>query len=341
MTSTDEPVLAACFNQAYLPHVAALLRSVATSTLRPTRWYLVGDESVEPAALRQLLDFARSCGMNAEPLRISEALVAPFEDVERYPRAVWYRTVLAEALPHERRLVYLDSDVLVLHDLQALWQTQLAEGHFFAALAHPSYGDTGMINTERLGLPHAAPYFNSGVMVMDLELMRSKGFRERTVEFVLSGGRPALVFPEQDAMNVVFADEWTPLDPRWNCLTTILLPFILGASWADDRHHDPVALERAARSPAIVHFEGPSLLKPWHRRCFNPFAHLYREYRAMTPWPLLKLDGRRRDAVLSRMPPRLQATVWRTRLWRSQAEAGIGARPRTRLTAEERSQSRA
>ena len=43
-------------------------------------------------------------------------------------------------------------------------------------------------------------------------------------------------------VNVVFAGEWTPLDPKWNCLTTILLPYVLGASWADDRHHDPVAL---------------------------------------------------------------------------------------------------
>jgi lipopolysaccharide biosynthesis glycosyltransferase len=149
-------------------------------------------------------------------------------------------------------------------------------------------------------------------MVMDLALMREERFGPRVREFAQNPGRK-LVYADQDAMNVLFTDRWTAIDPAWNCTTSILLPFVADASWAEDRNHDAFALERAARSPAIVHFDGAPIMRPWHRRCFNPFADLYRFYRASTPWPLLELQGRRRDALFSRIPPRLQAKLWHLR----------------------------
>ena len=325
----DPPVFAACFNDRYLPHAATMIRSFAASAVTPSRWYLIADESVEPGELRQLLNFARSCGITAEPLDIPDELVAPFEDKARYPRSAWYRTALADALPGEGRLVYLDSDLIVLHDLKPLWETSLGEGHLFAALCTPSYAGSGVLNNERLGLPYSAGYFNSGVMVMDLALMRAEGFRERTAKYVQTTGRPELIFADQDALNVVFAGRWTPIDPKWNCLGTILLPFMIGGSWSDDIHHDRLVLERAARSPGVVHFDGPAIMKPWNKRCFNPFAPLYREYRAMTPWPLGVLEGRPRDAVLSKVPPRVQAKVWQYRLRRRRRRATAKHAPRT------------
>jgi lipopolysaccharide biosynthesis glycosyltransferase len=312
MSGNGPPVLAACFNEPYVPHVATMLRSFAISAGGPARWYLISDDSVAPAVIQQLLDFAGGCGIAAESLRIPDDLIAGFDNRGRYPRIAWYRAVLAEALPGEDRLIYLDSDLLVMHDLQPLWETELADGHLFGAVCHPSYAE-GRRECARLGLPPDSPILNSGVMVMNLALMRSKSFASRIREFVESPGRPELRYADQDAMNVLFAGRWTSLDPAWNCMSSILLPFVSGACWADDTHHDAVVLERAARSPAVVHFEGASVLRPWHRRCFNPFAGLYRHYRSMTPWPLGELQGRRHDALFAHIPPRIQAKVWHFR----------------------------
>jgi len=311
MSSDGAPVLAACFNRPYVPHVATMLRSYSESVSRPGRWYLVGDGSVDRDLLRQLLDFARACGITAEALRIPDELVAGFERgaSARYPRVAWYRAVLADALPHEDRLLYLDADMLVLHDLEGLWETQLGDGHLLGAVCHPSYG-TARIECLRLGLPPHAPLLNSGVMLMDLARMRAESFASGIRDFVVGAGRPELRYADQDAMNVVFAGRWTAVDPAWNCMNVILLPFVSGASWDDDIHHETYVLERAARSPAIVHFDGGKVMRPWHRRCFNPFTGLYRQYRSTTPWPLVELEGDRADVVLSRVPPRLQAKLW-------------------------------
>jgi lipopolysaccharide biosynthesis glycosyltransferase len=239
-----------------------------------------------------------------------------------YPRIAWYRAVLADALEHEGRVVYLDSDVLVLHDPATLAQSALRPGDLFGAVCHPSYGQAAA-ECARLRLPREAPLFNSGVMVMDLEGMRRERFAESIREFVQRPDRPVLRYADQDAMNIAYAGRWTQLDPAWNCLNVILQPFTAGASWADDVHHEPWVLERAARSPAIVHFEGAKVLRPWHRRCFNPFADLYRRYRATTPWPLKALDGTRQDDVLRHLPPRLQARLWALQ------QARARRRPRT------------
>ena len=321
MTSDQPIVLAACFNQRYVPQAATMLKSFADSATSPAHWYLVADDSVGAGTHQQLVDFARSCGLTADAARVPDDLVAGFDDCGYLPRIAWYRAVLAETFGGEDRLIYLDSDLLVLHDLRPLWEAGLRPGDYFGAVGQPSYGDAAVL-AAGVGLPAETPYFNSGVMVMDLALMRTEEFARRTREFAVSEDRPELPTADQCAMNALFNDRWTSLDPTWNCMSSIMLPFLFGASWAEDRFHDPLVLERAARAPAVVHFEGPAVLKPWNARCFNPFAGLYRAYRAATPWPLTGLEGRPRDALFARIPPRIQARLWKLRRWQAGLSTG-------------------
>jgi hypothetical protein len=45
------------------------------------------------------------------------------------------------------------------------------------------------------------------------------------------------------------------------------------------------AVEEARRQPAIRHFEGPSINKPWHLLCEWKNREIYFEHRRETPWP--------------------------------------------------------
>src|SRR2546421_11840390 len=140
MSHGDTPVMAACFDHRFVPHAATVLRSVAATAVTPGRWYLVGDDSVAPSMMQQLLAFAREHGIAAESLRIPDHLVAGFENSGPYPPVAFYRAVLADALPHEDRLIYIDCDVLALHDLKPLWDTELTDGDYFGAVRVPAYG---------------------------------------------------------------------------------------------------------------------------------------------------------------------------------------------------------
>jgi hypothetical protein len=54
----------------------------------------------------------------------------------------------------------------------------------------------------------------------------------------------------------------------------------------------PDAVREAIERPAIRHYEGPSVAKPWHRRSTVPDREAYFGFRRRTPWPRLALRDR-------------------------------------------------
>jgi hypothetical protein len=51
------------------------------------------------------------------------------------------------------------------------------------------------------------------------------------------------------------------------------------------------ATEEARATPAIRHFEGPTINKPWHLLSEAPLRERYFEHRKQTPWPRVRRTG--------------------------------------------------
>jgi lipopolysaccharide biosynthesis glycosyltransferase len=116
-------------------------------------------------------------------------------------------------------------------------------------------------------------------------------------------GRP-LLWPDQDALNVVLGDRRIALHPRWNCMNSVFQMPEARAVFGEGTVRD------ACRDPAIVHFEGPSLVKPWHYLSKHPYRRAYRRHRAATPWPSYELEGRTwRRRMLKPLPTRAAVAV--------------------------------
>jgi lipopolysaccharide biosynthesis glycosyltransferase len=173
-------------------------------------------------------------------------------------RATFLRLQIPALLPHADRAIYLDSDVLVLEDLTTLWATPLRfESPLGAVLSMLT--PRGHMYLEMKGFGADSLNFNSGVLLMDLqELRRSIG---RAEDLLRQGG---LLLGDQDALNLVYENRWTPLAPRWNCqvfgefnrLGDRCAPWRLGNFFSADE------VAQMRERPAIVHFT--SATKPWH-----------------------------------------------------------------------------
>jgi lipopolysaccharide biosynthesis glycosyltransferase len=123
--------------------------------------------------------------------------------------------------------------------------------------------------------PHAK-YFNSGVLLMDLERWRSEGITEEVLAHA-KRYRRHLRFPDQDALNSVLATRWLELEPRWNSVLNVVWGLRRGATPRARRAYDAV-LER----PAILHFlAGP---KPWQPGAFFHRRFLFFHYLDRTKW---------------------------------------------------------
>ena len=197
---------------------------------------------------------------------------------------VWLRFCLPDLLPDRSRVLYLDSDTLVMSELQALWETPLGP-HPLAAVANV-LEPWAKPHVAALGIRYPGGFFNSGVLLMDLDRMRAERSSQLLFKTAADLGE-RLVWPDQDTLNVVFARRWAPLHPRWNTQNVFW-------AWRDRAVEvfGEAAVEEAIRQPGIRHFEGPGLGKPWHYLCPYPGRKQHRAFLAETPWADVPLEDR-------------------------------------------------
>jgi lipopolysaccharide biosynthesis glycosyltransferase len=266
----------------YLPHTAAMLHSLleAQDSEPTTVHFLHGPElEGQLAPLERMLE-GTPVALVAH--RIDSADIAGLPSWGRIPVTMWHRVLLPRLLSAVDRVLYLDVDVLVLAPLAELWELDLT-GYSVAAVTNvPEQHRLG--HAAELGLSGPSSYFNSGVLLMNLEAMRRDGCSEALIECARSR-LDELLWPDQDALNIVLGARRLALHPRWNLMNSILK-----FPWAED-FFPPGAIGGAVQRPGIIHFEGPAENKPWHVLSENPFRDAYREHRRQTPWPRYRPEG--------------------------------------------------
>lgn len=193
---------------------------------------------------------------------------APVSD--RYPTEMYYRLFAARYLPQQlERILYLDPDLVVLHSLRSLYQIDF-DGKLFAAAPHIESRTFRELNRRRLHLSEHAKYLNSGVMMMNLALLRKES--PQTIINYIQSHKATLLLPDQDVLNALYADRTVPLDP---------LVYNLGEKYLRLKNlHLPPAekltLDWVRSNTAIVHYYGRN--KPWKEHYRGSLGIFYHEW---------------------------------------------------------------
>jgi lipopolysaccharide biosynthesis glycosyltransferase len=182
----------------------------------------------------------------------------------------YHRLLLPQLLPEDvTRAIWLDCDLLVTTDLARLWETDLGGFHLLAVrepivpLVSSRYG---IRRWQELGLSRDHPYFNAGVMLVDIERWRNDEIGTLAGDYLRQARD--VMFWDQEGLNAVLPGRWGELDPRWNATAS-----------ASRRR----GAEGAHAAPWIVHFTGA--LKPW--RLPEPSSGprlLFYHHLDQTPW---------------------------------------------------------
>ncbi len=191
--------------------------------------------------------------------------------------AAYLRLLTAELMPPEvDRAIYIDADILVCDDLAKLWDTPLENRCYCAAapdiacpyvdarLGCPNFRRSNpymaahrpIPNYRDLGLEPQSMYFNSGVMLMNLDLWRKDDVARKMLLCLDQNSKHVWCW-DQYALNVVFHGRWQALPARWNQGAHALEYPNCGYSPID---RDEFRL--MLRDPGIVHFT--TEFKPWH-----------------------------------------------------------------------------
>jgi lipopolysaccharide biosynthesis glycosyltransferase len=181
--------------------------------------------------------------------------------------ANYFRLLIPEIIPSEiERVLYLDSDLIIRKPIDDLWEIDL-DNKDLAAVENLGFEDH-----YRLGIPPGRKYFNSGVMLLDLNNWREKKIHYQVLDYLRKNpGRIKLW--DQDGLNAVLYENWLELSLTWNAQHKIFL----------EEEYKSIYLD-ITEDPAIVHFTGNGF-KPWQEGVNHPFRGLYDTYRKKTPWP--------------------------------------------------------
>jgi lipopolysaccharide biosynthesis glycosyltransferase len=293
--------LACAADRAYLEHSAAMLHSaISHRGERPIHVHYLADEHL-PSRLQEMLrEMVEELGGEITFLNIPDERVAELPVLDFISVPMWFRIFLPELLPTLDRILYLDIDTIVVDSLRPLWEIDLGDSYLGAVTNVLEPGNRH--HPEALGLAGPEAYFNSGVLLMNLDALRRDGCGERLYRFAVDH-RDQLMWPDQDALNLLLGHRRLPLHPRWNVTNALLAPWGRGTTFPPD------AEAEARSSPAIRHFEGPGYNKPWHYRCEWELRDRYFTHRRQTPWPRVRLEGRPRAAAGRRLLRRLKARI--------------------------------
>lgn len=177
--------------------------------------------------------------------------------------------------PEVDKILYLDGDTIVRHDLKSLYETDIRK-HVIAAAIEPVAPAS---RKKAIGLSKDAPYYNAGVLLMNLKLWKHRDTGRRIMDFFAAHDYK-LFANDQDAINGCLADEIFPMSATYNFANTnYFYPYSALMRWTpEDYRISKAHFKEMVRDPAIVHYLGED--RPWrhgsHHRFIGDFFRYYK-----------------------------------------------------------------
>jgi lipopolysaccharide biosynthesis glycosyltransferase len=273
----DRIEVVACCDDGYAQHSAVMLLSLfdCCRTRRVQVHLLVPRQFTQQGRLTQALGDNRSL---VAFRTVPEEAVRGLKTWDAVTVASYYRLLMAQALPPEvSRVIYLDCDTIVREDLAKLWDIPLRD--------HPlgAVSDKNFKHRHVLGLAAAAAYFNSGVMLIDLDRWRKAEIGTRALEFAARHPE-RLTWGDQCALNWLLADQWLKLDDSWNVQTVEFGRMVDGEFRFFRKPPKRAGAGRILHFTAAPGSPSAAVGKPWLYMCEHPLKAEYLSYLRRTPW---------------------------------------------------------
>lgn len=257
-----------CLDSGFVMPTGVAVRSLDRFLTRSDRIVLL-HLGLSPREMRDL----GACVINAEVEfhecsgRLRPSWIPPSHVSE----AAFLRYLAPEILDTDERCVYLDGDVIVRRSPQILHDTDL-EGNTLAAVrsrvAPFAASPGGIVAWFEEGIPSTAPYFNSGMLVIDLDRWRSRKITDKLTSYLDRHVNKAYL-ADQEALNSAVVGDWMAVGREWNYITHVTESFL----------QQP---ELEPKDPGVVHFAGRH--KPWVHGRFPLFAEEWYGIAQTTPW---------------------------------------------------------
>lgn len=199
--------------------------------------------------------------------KVSQKFLEGAKVNDHFSVEMYYRIFATELLPESlARILWLDADIITIKSLETLYYLDL-HGYSIAACGHREKSESEkIINSsacQRLKLDSDTVYFNSGVLLMDLDKIRKNFDKASTLDLIFKMEKD-LENPDQDILNILYQHDVLVLDKD---------------SYNYQVHYDWESNNEKANiqdSTVIVHYVGPA--KPWKPTTYHFTYEFYWKY---------------------------------------------------------------
>ena len=198
----------------------------------------------------------------------------------RFPKSIYFRFLLPKLIKGESKILYLDCDIIVTKELKELWNTDIS--NYACGVIEDQRSDDIRVQNN---IEIYDTYFNSGVLLMNLEYWRENDIAKKLTDFIYNNPEKC-EYPDQDALNFVLYKKVHYLDYTYNYQELMLLApkecFLHKSKWHK--------LLGCNETPAVIHYTGG--VKPWILTCTHKFKSEFLKYKENSPWKKEKLKPR-------------------------------------------------
>lgn len=169
--------------------------------------------------------------------------------------AAYYRLFLPELLKKYHKVLYLDCDTIILEDIANLYHTDVTNYYAAAVIVHffirSVTENFKKFIQDTLLMKDASEYFNSGVLLLNLDLIRHDFSFPFLLEQIEQKG--GIMYDDQDVLNSIFYKKVRFLPIKYNFMRASKKFYFLVDGGLE-----------ALKHPAIIHYGG-SNMKPWKK----------------------------------------------------------------------------
>lgn len=188
--------------------------------------------------------------------------------------ATYYKLFSLRYIPNDvQRIIYIDSDTIIIHSLEKLLEIEMREKSF-AMAPGIMFGKYKV----HLGLSKEQTYYNAGVIVFNVERYKQEKLIDRIVSHLLDKGGGYAV-GDESILNVLFAHEIVKISLSYNVPSFICDSKAKDILYAYDKYGITLAeIEEGIKHPIIYHLSGGVVGRPWEEKNINPQKRIYYRY---------------------------------------------------------------
>jgi lipopolysaccharide biosynthesis glycosyltransferase len=261
------PIFLAADNK-YARYCAVTITSILENTSQPDRLkFFVLSSDISNENTEKLKQICHHFSSEIFIVHVDLSLFSSFPMVlEHINLNTYSRFLIPELCSDYKQAIYLDCDIIVLSDIAHLFDKGI-DTKPIGAVPHVAlpYQDTFVRSFDVRG---DDIYFNAGILVIDIDLWKQKQYSKTIVQYCTNNIQN-LTFADQDALNVLFWQNYHHLPGVWNVESRLYKEKLLGLPQDQETNY-------RTQNPAIIHYTGPD--KPWASQKYVPMRHLYIRY---------------------------------------------------------------